>query len=293
MNSALPSYKLAIKELEDSLKEISEYSYLIALSILSFIVKVSQVEILRNMNKHLNVSQHLTLKTIIRKLNLQYPVSYLLNNNNFYGLNFLVNKATLIPRPETELIVSLILDYLNINNSKQPLTLLEIGTGTGCIPISILANTEQPLNIYSVDVSTSALSIAKENVKSLLSKEKSGQIILSLKNILKRDLSGKFDIIVSNPPYISKDEYEQLNPSLFFEPKIALTDDSDGLTFYRKFVDLINTNLSPGGVCFFEIHSTSANKIKKIFSKGVSRKYKSIIHKDIYQRDRVIEIRSI
>ncbi len=291
MNNTLPSYGLAVKQLSHSLRTDYQNPYLLSLSILSFIAHLPQTDILRNMDKCMDKTQANILKTTIQRIYKHYPVSYILSINNFYGLDFIVNDEILIPRPETELLVGLVLEYLDIKKSKMPLKLLEIGTGSGCIPISILANTKQLLEIYALDVSQPALSIAKRNVKLLLSIEKSKQLNFNDKNILKDKILGTFDIIVSNPPYISKDEYEHLEPSLFFEPKVALTDNSDGLSFYRKFVEIINTNLSPKGVCFFEIHSASARKVEKIFTEGILGNTKIIVHKDIFGRDRVIELR--
>lgn len=291
MHNNFPSYELAIKQLGQSLQKDYRNTYVVSLSIFSWIVQLPKTDILGNMDKYLDRKQSIMLRSIIQDIDSHYPISYILGNNSFYGLNFVVNDDILIPRPETELLVSLVLEYIDSNKSNIPLKLLEIGTGTGCIPISILTNTNQLLEIFAIDVSPTALSIAKRNSNSLLSNIKSKQLKFRVNNIFTNPIAGKFDIIISNPPYISKAEYEKLEPSLFFEPKIALTDNLDGLTFYRKFVEIINTNLSLTGVCFFEIHSASARKVKKIFSDGLLRTHKTIVHKDIFGRDRVIEVR--
>lgn len=288
-----PSYATVIEQLRGSVRHDTVNTYHIVLSLLSYILAQPQTEILKNLDKQLTIKQLELLGTVISKLESQTPLSYILGNNNFYGLDFLVTKEVLIPRPETELLVSLILNYLDTKPKMHHVKVLEVGTGSGCIPISILTNSNRNLAISSIDISPTALTIAKQNAELLLSREQSEKILFICKNILTEAIAGKYDIIVSNPPYISEKEYTQLDSSLYYEPKIALTDQFDGLTFYRKFIDLINVNLSPSGVAFFEIHSAFAKKVENIFNNGVLRQNKCIIHKDLFGRDRVIEIKSI
>lgn len=292
MKNTIPSYDLAIKQLSHSLIKTIRDPYLVSLSLLSHILRIPRTKILQDVHKHLTPNQYSELERVIQKLDSNYPISYIISNNNFYGLDFVVNDQVLIPRPETELLVDLILDHINGNTYTQPLKLLEIGTGTGCISISILVNAKQSLDIYAIDLSPSALNIAKQNKNIILSKEQARHLTFGVKDVLTDAFSEKFDIFFSNPPYISRDEYNQLDSSLFFEPKVALTDDYDGLTFYRKFVDIINFNLLPEGVCFFEIHSESAEKVLNIFNEGILRKFRSTVYKDIFGRDRVIKIKS-
>ncbi len=179
-----PSYATVIEQLRGSVRHDTVNTYHIVLSLVSYILAQPQTEILKNLDKQLTIKQLELLGTVISKLESQTPLSYILGNNNFYGLDFLVTKEVLIPRPETELLVSLILNYLDTKPKMHHVKVLEVGTGSGCIPISILTNSNRNLAISSIDISPTALTIAKQNAELLLSREQSEKILFICKNIL-------------------------------------------------------------------------------------------------------------
>ena len=184
------------------------------------------------------------LKNSTKRLQKEEPIQYILGKTEFYGLPFLVDKNTLIPRPETEELVAWVLQSIQdlkfknqdsdtTNNNVKPLSILDIGTGTGCIPISF-AKHQPNATISAIDVSNEALKIAKQNA--ILNNV---EVNFIKKDILQTEnLNELFDVIVSNPPYITGAEMRDLSPEVLnFEPHIALTPDmtpdNDGLDSYR------------------------------------------------------------
>ena len=196
------------------------------------------------------------LEIALKRLQKEEPIQYILGKTEFYGFPFLVNENTLIPRPETEELVEWI---INSVDKTQKLNILDIGTGTGCIPIS-LAKHLPNATISAIDVSKEALSIAKQN--SALNNVTINFIetdILQVENlneILKQDQYKQFDIIVSNPPYVRELEKAEIkNNVLENEPHLALfVDDNNPLLFYNKIADLAKKHLSKTGLLFFEIN---------------------------------------
>lgn len=205
-------------------------------------------------------------KTIISNLKQEKPIQYILGEAWFYGLKFKVNENTLIPRPETEELVEWIIlsqkskakrEKRKGNNvfpstfNQKPLTLLDIGTGTGCIPISLKYNLPQA-EIFTIDVSEKAIEIAKQNAK-----DNNVEINFIQADILQiENLKSQIDIIVSNPPYVRNLEKTEIKKNVLdYEPHLALfVDDNDALLFYRKIAKLAKKSLQPNGLLFFEIN---------------------------------------
>lgn len=216
------------------------------------------------------------------------PIQYILGNTDFFGYKFFVNEAVLIPRMDTEILVETILEKINFKNEKN-LTLLDIGTGSGCIPISILLEKKNPnLSATGLDISEKALEVAKQNaILHNLSEKKI--------KFVKRDIFSsaikvkeKYDIVVSNPPYINIEEYNKILDKEVkeFEPQIALSDNTtDGLSFYRRIAELLPTILKPGKYFFAEIGYNQANSVLNIFDKALTN---IKIIKDLANNDRVI-----
>jgi len=186
------------------------------------------------------------------------PLQYVVGRAPFYGMSLRVTSGVLIPRPETEELVSIVLD--DINN--LPKNVLDIGTGSGCIALA-LAKNKPGWNVFGLDVSEKALVIARENAQ-----ENNTLVQWVLADIQNYNASIPFDIIVSNPPYIPLDELENIEPHVKnYEPHIALfAPANDALFFYRIIKDFANKHLTkPGGRIYFETHYNLAREVAKLF----------------------------
>jgi release factor glutamine methyltransferase len=223
------------------------------------------------------------LNSIREKLNLEIPIQYILGTTSFCGLEFEVNENVLIPRPETEELVELIIQNskLIIDNSK--LKILDIGTGSGCIAISLAKNLPNS-DVFAIDISGKALETAQKNAEI-----NDVNITFIQINILEtKDLIDTFDIIVSNPPYVLNLEKHEIKKNVLDnEPHLALfVDDNDALIFYRKIAELAQKNIAPNGQLYFEINQYLG---KETFDLLQNMNFKNIeLKKDIYGNDRII-----
>lgn len=221
-------------------------------------------------------------KNVLTDLKKQKPIQYILGETQFYGLPFLVNKDVLIPRPETEELVELILVESRKSKVKS-LRILDIGTGSGCIPISLKKNLPDA-EVFAVDVSENALEVAKENAKL-----NSVEVNFIKINILEtEDLDQQFDIIVSNPPYVRMLEKEEIKPNVLeFEPHLALfVEDNNPLLFYRKIAQLSKKSLNENGKLYFEINQYLGKETVGLLESLELTNIK--LFKDIYGNDRMI-----
>ena len=224
------------------------------------------------------------IRNMLKKRAKSEPIQYILGKVDFFGYQFIVNRSVLIPRLDTEILIESILDKIGIEDK----TILDIGTGSGCIPISlILESKNKDISATGLDISEEALEIAKQNADL-------HNLTVEKMKFVKRDIfsSGikvkeKFDIVVSNPPYIKIEEYNKLDTEVIeFEPSIALTDNSnDGLNFYRRLAELLPTILKPNKYFFAEIGFNQAKEVKEIFSSVLNN---IEIIKDLTDNDRVI-----
>ena len=223
-------------------------------------------------------------ESIISELKTEKPIQYIIGETWFYDSKFYVNEHTLIPRPETEELVDWIFATEKKNDKKEKLTILDIGTGTGCIPISLKKNLPQA-EVSAIDVSEEALKVAQRNAL-----ENKVEINFILQNILEtEDLKQQFDIIVSNPPYVRNMEKQEIKKNvLAFEPHLALfVEDNDALLFYRKIAQLALKNLTPNGLLFFEINQYLGKETVELLE---NLGFKNIeLKKDIYGNDRMIK----
>ncbi len=227
------------------------------------------------LNKYLPKNK---LKKGLKQLKKGIPVQYIVGNVSFYGYNINVNKNVLIPRFETEELVENTLKYINkfFNNK---IDVLEIGTGSGCISIA-LKKENNNLNIYATDISKKALKVAKNNAK------ENDVNINFINTNLYNDINKKFDCIISNPPYISKNE-DIMDIVYNNEPHIALYADNDGLYYYEEILKNINNIIKDKYLISFEIGETQGLKVKEIVLKYLPNS-KVIIKKDMQNRDRMI-----
>lgn len=226
------------------------------------------------------------LNDVIKRLQQEEPIQYIIGKTEFYGFPFLVDENTLIPRPETEELVEWVLkeiESLKLDMGKT-ISILDIGTGTGCIPVSLAKNLPNA-KIAAIDVSAKALKVAQKNAE--LNKVNINFIecdILKAKN-----LPQTFDIIISNPPYVRElEKVEIQNNVLHNEPHLALfVSDDNPLLFYNKIADLAKKHLSKNGLLFFEINQyLGIETIKMLKQKG----FKNIeLQKDLFKNDRMIK----
>jgi len=224
--------------------EIKSFSYLMIEKITGF----SRTEIIVNKNTHFSVEQHHVIESFIEKLKKNIPIQYILGETEFYGLCFTVNESVLIPRPETEELV----DWIRTENDRNSaLKILDIGTGSGCIAISV--KHEFPNSAVSAfDISEEALETAQSNAD--LNKLK---VHFSKVDILHTDnLEQKWDIIVSNPPYVLENEKTNMEANVLeHEPHLALfVPDNDPLLFYRQITLFAQKHLNNNGKLYFEIN---------------------------------------
>lgn len=218
------------------------------------------------------------LKQGLQKLKEGKPVQYIIGNVDFYNVNLLVNENVLIPRFETEYLVEKTINYAK--KLKEPLDILDIGTGTGAIAISLAKNLS--CNVLATDISKKAIEVAKENAK-----RNNVKINFKQSDILK-NIQGKFDIIISNPPYIAKDE--KIDPLVKNnEPHIALYADNNGLYFYEEILKNIKPHLKEKSIIAFEIGMTQSEEVTKIANKYLP-KAKIITEKDLTKKNRYIFI---
>lgn len=202
------------------------------------------------------------------------PLAYISGNVDFYGFLLKVNENVLVPRPETEELVSLVLK--NIRGKEK---VLDIGTGSGAIAIAISKLSDA--DVTAVDVSEKALFVAKENAKKL---DANVRFVLS---DLFENLNGcVFDKIVSNPPYISENEFQMLDRDVKdFEPKLALVAENNGLKVYEEIIKQAKNHLSQNGEIYFEIGFSQAESVKKLLEKD----FENIkIYKDLEGKDRIV-----
>jgi len=231
------------------------------------------------------------LQNITERLLKEEPIQYITGNTEFYGLPFLVNKNTLIPRPETEELVEWIITEVSEAHGKNiaNFSILDIGTGTGCIPISIKYNLPNTI-VSAIDISLEALKVAKKNAKlNTVEINFIEQDILNTDDLNQVLDSKKIDIIVSNPPYVRNlEKVEIKNNVLQNEPHLALfVEDNNPLIFYDKIANLAVKHLAKNGLLFFEINQYLGNETVEMLNK---KGFKNIeLKKDFVGNNRMIK----
>lgn len=254
--------------------------------LLSFVLGIEKIKLVSYPEKKLSLFQKIRFLYLVRKRKNNFPVAYLTGQKFFYGLEFVVNKNTLVPRPETELMVELALENLN-DNSKS--ILIDLGTGTGCIPISILKNIKvRDLESYAVDVSRKALKVAKRNARrhSAQLKILKGSLLTPLKNLFK-ETSKKF-VITANLPYLTQEQIDN-ELSIEKEPHLALYADDGGLHLYKETLKQLKEYNPKNFVIFMEIDPTQKSQLEE-FSKKVFADSNVKTHNDLFGRARVVEV---
>lgn len=220
------------------------------------------IKLILNENELLPAPLFEQLDQIAHLLNQHQPVQYILGFEEFMGLRFSLNEHVLIPRPETEELVQWIIDD---HQHHQQLSILDIGTGSGCIAISLkkfLHNSK----LTALDISVPALEIAKKNAKQLQQ-----EVVFQQLNVLREVLPSTYSIIVSNPPYVLESEKALMNKNVLdYEPGTALfVSDEDPLLFYKRITTLAESQLIKGGCLYFEINESFANEMLALFEESV------------------------
>jgi len=235
--------------------------------------------IILNNNKIIKVQNLKYFKKLVQERATRKPIAYLLNKKSFWNSEFYVNKNTLIPRPDTEIILEQILKF---TKNKNYLNILDIGVGSGCILLSVL---KERKNFYGtgIDISRKSLDICKMNAKKLLLNRR----VKFFKSDVDKFAIGKYDLIVSNPPYISKCDLKYLERDVIkFEPKLALDGGLDGLSVIRKVIKKSSELLKKNGKFILEIGFDQKNKVIKLLNnKGF---YINSTVKDLANNDRCI-----
>jgi len=235
--------------------------------LLAHALDIQRIQLYSNFDKPLTQEELKQFRTLYERRLTREPVQYIIGSANFMGLHFTVDPRVLIPRPETETLIEQVMLACQRYDADETIHILEVGTGSGNITISI-AKFIKNTRITAIDISLEALAVAKKNA-CLHSVE--SQIKFSCSDVF--DLSdelfqSKYDLLVSNPPYVPKDEWEQLQREVRdFEPSSALTDGKDGLKFYHHMAGIIPTILKSGGSIVFEVGLDQAeivaNRLRK------------------------------
>ncbi|MFS9017222.1 peptide chain release factor N(5)-glutamine methyltransferase [Streptococcus cristatus] len=219
------------------------------------------------------------LKAIQEQLLAHKPAQYIIGSSDFHGLTLKVDERVLIPRPETEELVELILS----ENPEKPLSVLDIGTGSGAIALA-LANSRPDWQITASDLSQDALALAAENAQSY------GPNLTFVQSDCFDAISGKFDIIVSNPPYISEADKDEVGLNvLVSEPHMALFAEEDGYAVYRKIADQAVDHLTKKGKIYLEIGYKQGDGVRELFKKSFPQKRIRVL-KDQFGKDRMVAV---
>jgi release factor glutamine methyltransferase len=229
--------------------------------LLAEILKCKRLELYLSFDKPLAENEVQIYREVIRKRGLRIPLQYIVGNVEFYGLKLIVNEQVLIPRPETELLVEKI---INESDKSANLKILDIGSGSGNISLSISKNLQNS-KVIGIDLSERALEVAKLNAELNTLQER---VEFRLFDIMKDDLNslGKYDLIVSNPPYVSENDYQNLEPELKnYEPKIALSDNSNGVSFYKRIIEVSDQILNKPGKIYFELGMGQSKQVQNLF----------------------------
>lgn len=250
--------------------------------ILAHILKLKRLELYLSFDRPLKEDEIVLYRQFLKRRSEFEPLQYILGTVNFFGLELKISRSVLIPRPETELLTE---EIINEFKDQEFIKILDIGTGSGNISIALAKFIPNSM-IIATDISGGAIDIAVENAKS---NGVSGKINFIINDIFSSEIlsENNFDVIVSNPPYVTSEDFKNLNKELKdYEPKIALTDSRDGLSYYNVISSKSNIYLKKGGKLFFELGHGLSENVQDIMTKN---HFKNILVKKDYQNiERII-----
>ena len=243
----------------------------------------NRADLVMNKSARLSESEILTLHFNLKKLKQGEPIQYVVGEVDFFGLQLRVNPSVLIPRPETEELVKLIITENNLPGT----SILDIGTGSGCIAIA-LKKLRPQWKVSALDVSVNTLNTAEQNARL-------NEVMIQFEKcdiLHSYPLHGPFDIIVSNPPYVlDSDKSEMADQVLNHEPHQALfVPDADPLLFYRRILEIMPEVLKPEGKIYFEIHESKGNEMKQLVENFPVKNIH--LHQDMQGKDRMLSIQN-
>lgn len=275
----LKSYRTYFIEKLTPLYDVMEAESFFAIS-LEELKGWKRVDVALNPDAELSAGEVEKWNDVLKELERQKPIQYIFGHTHFYGLDFEVNENTLIPRPETEELVEWV---IHENKNRGQVKILDIGTGSGCIAISLAKNLPDA-QVFAIDVSIDALAVAKRNAEA-----NNVNVTFILQDILAAEtLPEQFDVIVSNPPYVRNLEKAEIKQNVLdYEPHLALfVDDNDALLFYRKIALLAKANLPQNGKLYFEINQyLGAETLTMLEDFSFIN---VVLRKDIYGNDRML-----
>jgi len=247
----------------------------------SYLTGLNASQMVLEKEKKLSESEIHFLQHSLKRLKQHEPLQYITGRAYFHDLEFKVNPSVLIPRPETEELVEWI---FNRHKGTDKIKLLDIGTGSGCIAISLKKKIPE-LDVFAIDVSEEALEVARDNAASLdaeLSFE-----LLDILDVRARRSMPHFDIIVSNPPYVIPADKEKMLPNVSeHEPDLALFVENDPLVFYKEIIAFSKDHLSAGGSLFFECNEGNATEVEELLLQGGFQNIE--LRKDMQGKDRMV-----
>ena len=244
-------------------------------------LEMNRLEIALNTGFEISEAQKYKFEHALLRLKDHEPIQHITGKKEFYGLLFQVNRHVLIPRPETEELVDWIIS--DLKDSEKTFHILDIGTGSGCIAISLAKNLSNS-RVTAFDISEEALKLAGENA----ALNKTGVQFKNVDILQTEILEGKYDVIVSNPPYVRELEKEEMHKNVLnHEPETALyVNDDNALIFYEKIASLAKVSLKPGGLLFFEINQYLAEETKALVE---NFGFETELKKDIFGNFRMLK----
>jgi len=245
------------------------------------IAGITKSDVIKNPDLNLSEINIKNLETSLSELLLHKPVQYVLGEAWFYKLKFKVDEHVLIPRPETEELVNEINDFIKESCFKK---IIDIGTGSGCIPIAIKKTFPETI-VTAIDIDENAITVAKENASMIQTEINFFQI--NFLDPANWNLFEKFDVIISNPPYIPFSEKEMMDKNVInYEPHLALfVPNEKPLVFYEAIALFSKTHLAENGKIFMEVHENLAKEVSDLFSQ---HEFKTEIKKDIFEKERMV-----
>ena len=254
--------------------------------ILAKVLNVDKSYIYTYGDKEVSEDQSQEFLKLIKKRSTAYPIAYLLNEKQFMGLDLYIEEGVLIPRPDTEILVEYVLDYIKKHYNDKKINVLDIGIGSGAISLSV-ANYCPNVRVYGMDIGYKPIRVSNINKERLNLTNVSfhqGDLFHAIENL---NLKNKCEIIISNPPYIRKEDIKSLQKDVQeFEPLLALDGGVDGLDFYRRITKEAKDYLAPGGLLVYEIGFDQGIELKNIM---LQEAYSDIeIIKDLSGLDRVV-----